>query len=198
MSVPGGAVIGRTIRRVHMYLGLFLVPWTVLFALSNVAMNHKLHLGNAFGPVEERPYARTFEADRTPDQVAAAILADLDLAGPHWIDRRRTDARQLTFVMDSPLRGARVTYFRDAQRVHVERRARQVGTFLVSLHRGGVDSPFAAHWLWGISVDVLAVSLLVWVLSGLYMWWQIAPTRAWGAAAMAVGVGVLGVTIALM
>jgi hypothetical protein len=30
------------------------------------------------------------------------------------------------------------------------------------------------------------------------MWWQIAPTRAWGAAAMAVGVGVLVVTVALM
>jgi hypothetical protein len=181
-----------------MYLGLFLTPWFLLFALSNIAMNHKLHVGTGYGPAEERPYRGTFEADSDPQRIAKTVLADLGMAGPYWIDRKRSDAGQLTVLFDSPLRGTRITYLRDAGRVRIERRLRRLGGFLVSLHRGGIDSEFPANRLWGLAVDALAVGMLFWVISGLYMWWQVTPTWRWGSLGLALGVGVFVATVAFL
>jgi hypothetical protein len=181
-----------------MYLGLFLCPWVLVFALSSLAMNHRLHQRAGYRPAEEHAYRRTFEPGTDPHRIATSVLADLGLVGPYWIDRRRSDARQVTVLFDSPLRAARITYRRDAGRVRVERRELRPGSALVSLHRGGFDSTFPAHRLWGLAVDALAGSMLFWVLSGLFMWWQVKPARRWGFLGLAVGAGVFGTIVAFL
>ena len=34
--------------------------------------------------------------------------------------------------------------------------------------------------VWEAMVDVLSVSLLIWIATGVYMWWQISASRWWG------------------
>ena len=51
----------KLVRRAHMYTGLLLLPWVILFGLSGMFFNH----GRQFGPMQT-------VAQWTPDQVAAA------------------------------------------------------------------------------------------------------------------------------
>ncbi len=43
---------------------------------------------------------------------------------------------------------------------------------------------FGARWLWSLIGDITAISLVVWGISGLIMWWQIKPTRVIGAVSV--------------
>jgi hypothetical protein len=36
-----GSVTLQLVRRVHMYLGLFLAPWMFMYAVSTLVMNHR-------------------------------------------------------------------------------------------------------------------------------------------------------------
>jgi len=43
-------------------------------------------------------------------------------------------------------------------------------------------------WLFALFADITGITLVVWALSGLAMWWQMKPTRVLGALAIAVAV----------
>jgi hypothetical protein len=44
--------------------------------------------------------------------------------------------------------------------------------------------------LWSVIVDVIQVSMLVWIASGLYMWWHLKGFRKWGLLALGAGMAV--------
>ena len=41
--------------------------------------------------------------------------------------------------------------------------------------------------IWAIAVDLFSLTLLVWVGTGLYLWWKLSSTRRWGWAAIGAG-----------
>lgn len=60
--------------------------------------------------------------------------------------------------------------------------------FLTAAHvRSGFDFPYFLELLWGVLVDVVAVSIVVWTLSGLYIWWKLKRFRLWGWSAIVAG-----------
>ena len=76
----------------------------------------------------------------------------------------------------------RVTYLRPQKKVQIECQQMNVPMFLNRTHfRHGYTQPFAASLTWAVIVDLVIVALVFWVLSGLWMWWEIKPARAWGA-----------------
>ena len=69
------------IRRTHMYLALFLGPWMLGYALSTIVMGHAWTAPQTFALERELEYQANFQADATPREQAAQILAALDLEG---------------------------------------------------------------------------------------------------------------------
>ena len=70
--------------------------------------------------------------------------------------------------------------------------------FLTRLHLAhGFPNGQNTKWFWAILVDAMALVMVFWGVSGLFMWWQVKSTRRWGflvlllsaAAAAALGVG---------
>ena len=53
-KIPG--VFSKIVRRTHMYLALFLAPWMMGYAVSTIAMNHRMPRPTAF--VTERDQHR--------------------------------------------------------------------------------------------------------------------------------------------
>ena len=41
--------------------------------------------------------------------------------------------------------------------------------------------------LWPVIVDVIQVAMIMWIASGLYMWWHLKRYRSWGSAALGCG-----------
>jgi hypothetical protein len=53
--------------------------------------------------------------------------------------------------------------------------------------RGGFEQESLLNDAWGVVVDLVCLGFLVWVGTGLYMWWQLQPTRLWGGLALGGG-----------
>jgi hypothetical protein len=53
--------------------------------------------------------------------------------------------------------------------------------------RNGYNQPLFLTKLWAFTVDLTCVTMIVWVASGICMWWGLAKVRVWGAIALVGG-----------
>ena len=54
------------------------------------------------------------------------------------------------------------------------------------------------QWVWAFLVDILCFSFIIWVVTGLYLWWKMPHTRNWGLVAIGAGfLSFIGIYIAL-
>ena len=53
--------------------------------------------------------------------------------------------------------------------------------------RGGFDHEGALALSWSVVVDLVVVAMIVWIASGLYMWWELPGQRRWGWLAIVAG-----------
>jgi hypothetical protein len=79
----------------------------------------------------------------------------------------------------------RVTYDRTSRNAVIERQQAHTGTVLERLHRRrGYQHPYFKEDAWAFSVDVFVAGMLFWVLSGLWMFWELKGTRSLGGIAL--------------
>ena len=183
-------VFSKVVRRTHMYLALFLAPWMIGYALSTLAMNHRMPRPTTFIKESEQQYANVFAPGTPPREIARQILLDLDLDGAFGIQGPAPDGR-LTINRQGMLSPRRITFTPQDRRVVVERLELETSGFLNRFHRRrGYQQPYAADLAMAISVDAVIVAMVFWALSGLWMWWEMRATRWWGLACAATGIGI--------
>ena len=186
-------MFSQLVRRSHLYLALFLSPWLLMYAVSTLAMNHREALVARFGPVAA-PYKResesTFEAVFPPnadaEQMARQILDALRLDGAHGVNRRPDGT--LVITRNDLLTPRRITFTPATQKLLIEKMEAQPNGFLERFHRRrGYTTGYGLDTIWAVSVDVVIVALVAWVLTGLWMWWEMKATRTAGATAAVAG-----------
>lgn len=180
------------VRRTHMYLALFLFPWMLMYALSTAAMNHRTWFsGPAPGPPafereREFVYDGAFPEEAELRAVSRQILDAAGLDGFHAVSRRKDGA--IVINRHDLLTPRRLTYTPSSGTVLVEKLPHRTPAFLERFHRRrGYARGYAADTAWAVSVDAVIVAMIFWVLSGLWMWWEMKVTRALGALALAGG-----------
>ena len=170
-----------------MYLALFLTPWIFTYAVSTIAMNHRMPRPTVFITERDEEYTNTFEPGTPAREIAQQILADLDLDGAFGVQGPTPDGRLIINRQDM-LAPTRVTFTPANRRLLVERMELETSGFLNRFHRRrGFQQPYAADIAMAISVDAVIVALVFWALSGLWMWWEMRATRLWGAACAVTG-----------
>ena len=178
------------LRRIHMYAGLFLAPWVLMYAISTIAMNHRDHLGTGppvFTKEYERPYKAVFSEGVTPSQQSEQILRDLSLEGAFSVGRPAADGT-LVISRQDLMKPRRVTYKPASGSVVVEAAEVTAPQVLERMHRRrGYSQPFVRDRIWGVLVDAFVVLSLVWVFTGVWMWWELRVTRRLGAICLAGG-----------
>lgn len=186
-----------------MYLALFLTPWVLIYALSGLVLNHNravraLYGGSfgAFEKVEEREFTAAFSRDTDARTAGAQILEQLGLSGSFQV-QGRPDQPKFVINRNGGFALHRVTYFSREHRLLIEKQPLTAPAFVNRAHfRHGYGQPFLASRLWAAVVDLVVVAMVFWVASGLWMWWEIKPARAWGAACALAGLGIFGVLLA--
>jgi hypothetical protein len=82
-----------------------------------------------------------------------------------------------------------ITYSAKDQKLKAERQPMRWAQVPVRMHfRGGYAQPGFGSKFWGLLVDVACVGIIIWVGSGLVMWWRLPRVRTWGAIAVAGGI----------
>ena len=181
-------------RRAHLYLGLFLMPWLLMYGVSSFIVIH-----HAWFPSDrpgrevffEKTYDRPVDlqgANNSPELRAAAqeILKECNLEGAFWADKPGPDRlhiERFTFRDSISL-----NYSMKDQKLTATQRRMKVSQVATRMHfRGGYEQPTFGNKLWGLLVDVACVGIVIWVASGLIMWWRLPRLRAWGAIAVGGG-----------
>ncbi len=193
-SLARGGRVTRLVRRVHMFTGLFLAPWMLMYALSTLVMAHRTYVAS-FYPTEaprltaerELDYTRAFPAAATREEIARAIVQDLGVPGRHSVSGGR-NGQPLVINRQHALSARRITFDPNACKITIQREEFRALTFLERMHRRrGYEHPYALENSWGFSVDVAVLAMVFWSLSGIWLWWELKPTRRWGSLALAAG-----------
>jgi hypothetical protein len=183
-------------RRLHLYLGLTLLPWLFMYGLSSIPFAHN-------GFFQQRDAATglplwtvraegTFDAP-VPDNPEAlralggALLADAGIRDLSY-GVYRPNATQVNVFAFTFWEHTRIIYTPAKQQYRVEDRRFRWDQFLTGLHaRGGFDQDRAFVRSWSVVVDVVQVAILLWIATGLVMWWPLRGHRLWGLLAIAAG-----------
>ena len=183
-------MFSKVIRRTHMYLALSLSPWMLMYALSTMSMNHRTPTPPRFETEREMAYAGVFPAGASAAQMADQILVDLGLEGAHNIPGGQMREGRLTVFRQDLVTPRRITYVQSEGKITIERMIFRSSQFLERFHRRrGFQHRVALDDVWAVTVDLVIVAMVFWVLSGLWMWWEMKVTRAWGAVFALFGAG---------
>src|SRR5262245_19017515 len=183
------------IRRTHMYLALFLFPWLLMYALSTAVMNHGRwfvdEAGNGapqFQRERELAYDGVFPEGAELRTISGQILTSLDLDGAHGVTRRKDGA--IVITRNDLLAPRRITFTPATHALVIERLPHRTNALLERFHRRrGYTTGYALDTAWAVTVDVAIAAMMFWVLSGLWMWWEMKVTRPLGALAVLGGAG---------
>jgi hypothetical protein len=178
-----------------MYLALFFMPWLLMYALSTIGMNHRAFFNQIYGgntvaweKEQEHLLPGVVVKDQDPRSAGLEILAQFGLNGGAYGVNRSPDGR-LTILRDDPVMPRRITYTPADGKAVVEKQVFRAPAFLERLHRRRWQTTDVLSGVWGILVDVAIAAIVIWVLSGLWMWWEMKKTRLVGATAFLVGTG---------
>jgi hypothetical protein len=192
-------MLSTLVRRTHMYLGLFLFPWVLMYSVSTLVMNHRAWFVAKYGdgPVpfeQEREliYDGTFPESADLKTISRQILASVDLDGAHTVTQRKDGV--IVINRADLVAPRRLTYSPANRTLVIERLQHRTNALLERFHRRrGYTSGYTTDTVWAVSVDIAIAGIVFWVLSGLWMWWEMKVTRAYGAIAFLGGVGVFGI-----
>ncbi|MBS1831934.1 MAG: hypothetical protein JST65_04440 [Acidobacteria bacterium] len=185
-------------RRTHLYLGLFLTPWVLLYAISSIPFSHAQYfdaLDKAKGePQWVKRYEGAYDLGPIPETgslrpLAFKVAKDFQMTG-RSVGAYRPNADQLMLFVYTFRDSTQFRYFPKEHRIVKEEKRFRWDHFLTGMHaRGGFEDERFLPTLWSLIVDLVCLGFLTWIASGLVMWWTLPGTvRKWGWVAIVAGV----------
>ena len=194
------AACERWNRKLHFYVGLFLLFFVWLFALSGLILNHPRWSFSEFW-TNRRQF--NYEREITPPgpevkgDLAQAhhVMQQLGIGGEIMWTTTRTDTNRFDFQVRRP--GHFFFLKADFARkiVSVQQAEVNLWGIIRALHTfTGVqmDDPrnnrdWVLTSIWAYSMDAVAIGLIFMVLSSFYMWWRLPHKRLEGAVVLGLG-----------
>lgn len=192
-------------RKVHYFLGLYLLFFLWLFALSGLLLNHSSWAFAQFYP--NRRITKIERAIQLPAgtdlERATAIMRQLGIAGEIGWGANRRDASRLEFNVTRPGRVYQVQADLKAGRAAATVNQYNGWGIIRGMHTFvGVtpeDRRNRRDWIltgiWAFSMDAVAAGIVILVLSGVYFWWERREKRAAGLVALALGTAICGLFV---
>jgi hypothetical protein len=183
------------LRRTHLYLGIFLLPWFFIYGLSSLPFAHNEYFNKLFddGAPQfterfDRPYELAVPTNNEDlREFGRQVLRDNDLEGRAFGVYRGAPNQVNIYIFDF-WSSTQVTYFIDEHRLHGKDSRFRLDHFLTGMHaRGGFDQERFLNDAWAVLVDIVCIAIVLWIATGIYMWWLLPSTRFWGSLALGSG-----------
>jgi hypothetical protein len=186
--------VNLLLRRTHLYLGMLLVPWTLMYAISTVLFNHGAAghgmqaAGAAWTPLWEKDYALDLPpGNEGLREIARRVLDEQGLRQGAFGAQRQ--GPRLTIIRQTFRQPVRLVYDAERGKLRAEQRTFSWSEVLHRLHtRVGYGQDGFLPKLWAVLVDAFSLGTLAWIGTGLYLWWKLPVTRTWGWVALGGGV----------
>jgi hypothetical protein len=201
----------RWIRQVHLYLGLLVSPYLIIYGLSSLEYNHRGWFSSSLGPVTTSnesvdlakaqakasdyldpaipPYIShpgpTFVGDRA---LAQATRDELGLSGfvVAW-EMHRDSTTQLRFNIERPGRHYVVKLNQAEAKARITSQSKGLWSTILSLH--GLYSIPNARFVstWGVYTEITTWVVCFFAISGVYLWFARRTDRRPGLIAFGLG-----------
>lgn len=183
-------------KKVHIYIGLFLLWFIWLFGLSGLLLNHSRWLQRgAWQGRTESEFTHSVQPSTGGDdlETARALMEQVSVRGE--IERITSDPQgRFEFRVVRP--GVFSDLSVNWNTLTAEVKTTRAGNWMVfhnlhsfnGTHRGRESRDWMPTHLWVISMDGVCVGLVLLVFSSLYMWIQVERMRLVGLAALGAGV----------
>jgi hypothetical protein len=183
------------IRTLHLYLGLFISPFILIFSISVLVFNHAGFL-NKINPVKSLPEIRTrldkVPSDSTDLLTAKAIIRKLGIKGE--IDFINKNDDQLAFPVYKPGLITRIEVNTHTDSVVItfknegSLRAMNYLHIMPGQHNAKMrgNSPFMK--IWRIIADSVVYIIFFLILSGIFLWYFLKFERKTGVFAFILGI----------
>jgi hypothetical protein len=182
-------------RDLHLYIGLFLSPFLLLFAISTIALNHPANPRATPPEVPLREQTVTIDPAVAVNSLkqAKGLLRQLKVTGEIDVIRHNAKAGRLTIPVAKPGEFTTIDVDLQTKRATVTRRVEGMLAGLIYLHmrpgqhlamlRG--NWPFMAAW--SHLADAAVYGTLFLTVTGLYLWWFFKAERRIGWVLLAAG-----------
>ena len=190
-------------RRLHYYLGLYFLFFLWLFAFTGLLINHSSWAFAEFWPNRQvSTYERAVQPPPPGDDLAQAqdLMRQLAIVGEIQWGAPRKDPGHLDFQVARPGRNFAIQADLQQGTVKVERTELNAWGIMRILHTftGSRinDTKNQRDWalttIWALSMDALALGMVIMVLGGVYMWFGLKGKRTLGLAALGLGIVTCG------
>jgi hypothetical protein len=187
----------RWVRDLHLYFGLFISPFLLLFAASVLFLNHAKIAPDRWASVEVRRVEIPDGVDTAQGQDAItraqAVLRQVGLTGEIGFTRYVRQTRHFVFPVSKPGLEATVDVDLQKQSATVSRRPTSVWEAFAYLHKmpGPHNVAIRGNWVWTerwrwFADGTIYLTLFI-TLTGLYLWWVLKAERRIGLALLSAG-----------
>ena len=174
-------------RKIHIYLGLYLLLFIWLFGISGLLLNHHWEFSNSWEKRKETSYSRNIEISREREKhiLVHEIIDKLSVSGSIVNLRYSVDSTHLNFVATKPgIRYDIQASLYDGKIMIKETKLDQ-WAIMTSLHKlrnptrkeQGNRYQSILAFIWSFSIDILSVGLIIICLGGWYLWLQVMGKR---------------------
>jgi hypothetical protein len=190
-------------RRVHYFLGLYLLFFSWLFVLTGLLLNHPGWQFAQFWPNRVQTLTEqsiTVPLASTDAERARDVMRQLGIAGEIQWPASQPAAGPFAFQVSRPGLVADVKVDMRSGRATVQRNDLNAWGVMSVLHtfigvRVG-DTRNSRDWMlttvWAVAMDAVAIGLVVMVVSSYLMWFRLKGKRRGGAVALLLGFATCG------
>lgn len=183
------------LRRAHLYLSLFLLPWFLMYGISSVVFSHTQFFDDIYGGWQNK-FTLRFEKDFSYDfpedgdlRAAAKEVIQMNGLPEKAFGVYQPNKNQVNIFIHDFWSSTRLIYDKNQKRLTAEDAGFRWDHFFTGMHaRGGFQQESFLNDLWAVMVDIFCIAMLVWIITGIYMWWKLKSVRLWGSVAISVGI----------
>lgn len=183
-----------TIRKIHLYSGFVLLAFVVMYFFTGYVLTHHDLFPRGEPAVTTReeslaPALRTPGAGGvTPEEFSQRLQRQFDLPGKREAPVRNRDG-SWEFGYSRPGTWYEAVVNPRGDRVTIKRTDAGAAQTLVGFHRLHGYGGGWVYDLWMVVYDLASFSMIVFAVTGVYLWYKLTRRRALGWVMLAVGVG---------
>jgi hypothetical protein len=175
----------RWISKLHIYFGLFIGPFVVLFALSAIMLNHTWGVGSE-GKIQKNQMSIEIPADMEGLEIARHIMRQVNVSGEIEFFQHNPQRRRFTIPVMKPGEKVTINVDLDSKTAEIEQRRTGFWNALLYLHKspGPHLAGLRGNWFytkfWMVLADTTVYLLLALSISGIYLWSLVKSERKAG------------------
>jgi hypothetical protein len=196
LRLPAASSLYRRTRDLHLYAGLFVSPFVLVYAVSAILLNHAYL---PWGGQDARPAeTRTVRVAVTDAEdglaVARQVRAQVGVRGEIGFVSRRPGSTRLSFPIETPGQSTRIRVDLATGMATLEQKDSGVWDATIWLHKmpGPHNVKIRGNWvftrLWGWLADGTVYLLLLLSATGIYLWTVLKAERRTGLLFLGAGV----------